>query len=146
MLVLIGEEKKCSVTGSLGKWGISTADPLKDISSFRERRTANEAAKRWRNSWKNASKESVGTVLGDFSCLDLIQMNQKQWETFLLTAMILVLDPFRNLLVSILRRWFLCLCGNLSKTVLARWQCWRNSLKHGNAEDIIMAGGIGTPS
>lgn len=74
-------------------------------------------------------------MLRDFSCLGLIQMNQKQCETFLLTAMILLLaGPFRNFLYSILRRrWFLCLCGNLSKAVLACWQCWSNSLKHGNA-------------
>lgn len=60
----------------------------------RERRAVNEAAKRWRNSWKTASQESVGTVRA-FSRLDLIQTNQKQRETFLLTAMILLLaDPF----------------------------------------------------
>lgn len=136
MLVLIEEEKKCSMVGSLGKWWISTADPLKNLSSFKERgKNCEWSSREMEEQLKNASQESVGTVLRDFSCLDLIQMNQKRCETFLLTAMILLLaDSFRNLLISILRRrWFLCLCGYLSKSVLGHWQCWSNSLEHGNA-------------
>lgn len=126
MLVLIGEEKKCSMIGSLGKWWISTADPLKDLSSFKEREKSCEwSSQEMEEQLKKCQPRECGNCAQRFLMFGSDPNEPKAVWDFSSLQWFCYLQALLGILSFQYQDGF-CVC-------VAIWQCWSNSLTHGNA-------------